>query len=61
MKQKEKRIVIRILAAAVLVAIAMVAPLEGIWRLLIFLIPYAVVGWDVLWGAVREYSPGTGV
>ena len=58
MKQKEKRIVIRILAAAVLVAIAMVAPLEGIWRLLIFLIPYAVVGWDVLWGAVRNILRG---
>ncbi len=58
MKQKEKRIVIRILAAAVLVAIAMVAPLEGIWRLLVFLIPYAVVGWDVLWGAVRNILRG---
>lgn len=58
MKQKEKRIVIRILVAAVLVAIAMIVPLEGIWRLLAFLLPYAVVGWDVLWRAVRNILRG---
>ena len=58
MKQKEKRIVIRILVAVVLVAIAMIVPLEGIWRLLAFLLPYAVVGWDVLWRAVRNILRG---
>ena len=58
MKQKEKRIVIRILVAAVLVAIAKIVPLEGIWRLLAFLLPYAVVGWDVLWRAVRNILRG---
>lgn len=58
MKQKEKRIVIRILVAAVLVAIAMIVPLKGIWRLLAFLLPYAVVGWDVLWRAVRNILRG---
>lgn len=58
MKQKEKRIVIRILVAAVLVAIAMIVSLEGIWRLLAFLLPYAVVGWDVLWRAVRNILRG---
>ncbi len=58
MKQKEKRIVIRILVAAVLVAIAMIVSLEGIWRLLAFLLPYAVVGWDVLWRAVRNIIRG---
>lgn len=58
MKQKEKRIVIRIFVAAVLVAIAMIVPLEGIWRLLAFLLPYAIVGWDVLWRAVRNILRG---
>lgn len=58
MKQKEKRIVIRIFVAAVLVAVAMIVPLEGIWRLLAFLLPYAVVGWDVLWRAVRNILRG---
>ena len=36
----------------------MLAPLEGVWRLLLFLVPYAVVGWDVLWKAVRNILHG---
>ncbi len=58
MKAKEKRIVARTAIAAVLVAAAMLAPLEGVWRLLLFLVPYAVVGWDVLWKAVRNILHG---
>ena len=58
MKAKEKRVLIRIIVAAVLVAAAMLAPLEGVWRLLAFLVPYAVVGWDVLWGAIRNILRG---
>lgn len=58
MKAKEKRVLIRIIVAAVLVTAAMLAPLEGVWRLLAFLVPYAVVGWDVLWGAIRNILRG---
>ena len=58
MKQEEKRVILRIVIAAVLVAAAMIVPLEGYWRLAAFLIPYAVVGWDVLWGAVRNILRG---
>ena len=58
MKQEEKRVILRIVIAAVLVAAAMIAPLEGIWRLVAFLIPYALVGWDVLWRAVRNILRG---
>lgn len=58
MKKKEKWILIRIVTAAVLVAAAMIAPLEGYWRLAAFLVPYAIVGWDVLWGALRNIFRG---
>ena len=58
MKQEEKRVILRIVIAAVLVAAAMIVPLEGYWRLAAFLIPYAVVGWDVLWRAVRNILRG---
>ena len=57
-KKKEKWILIRIVTAAVLVAAAMIAPLEGYWRLAAFLVPYAIVGWDVLWGALRNIFGG---
>mgnify|MGYP005775901477 CR=1 FL=1 len=57
-KKKEKWILIRIVTAAVLVAAAMIAPLEGYWRLAAFLVPYAIVGWDVLWGALRNIFRG---
>lgn len=57
-KKKEKWILIRIVTAAVLVAAAMIAPLEGYWRLAAFLLPYAIVGWDVLWGALRNIFRG---
>ena len=58
MKSKEKRVLIRIIIAAVFVVAAMLAPLQGVWRLLAFLVPYAVVGWDVLWRALRNILHG---
>lgn len=58
MKKKEKRVLIRIFAAAILLVVAALLPLEGFWRLLAFLIPYALVGWDVLWHAVRNILHG---
>ena len=58
MNKKQKRSLYRILCAAVLFAAAMLLPLEGIWRILAFLVPYAVVGWDVLWRAVRNIAHG---
>lgn len=33
-------------------------PVTGIIRLLCFLVPYAVIGWDVLWKAVRNIFHG---
>ena len=58
MKKKEKRVLVRIFAAAILLAVAALLPLEGFWRLLAFVVPYALVGWDVLWHAVRNILHG---
>ena len=58
MSRKHKQMLIRIgVSAALLIACAL-SPLEGIWRLLAFLVPYAVIGWDVLWKAVRNIAHG---
>ncbi len=58
MTRKQKITLIRILAAAALLAAAMLLPLEGLPRLAAFLVPYAVIGWDVLWRAVRNIAHG---
>lgn len=58
MTKKQKRSLARILIAAVLLVAAWLLPLEGIWKLLVFLVPYAVVGWDVLWKSLRNIAHG---
>lgn len=49
---------VRIGAGAVLFALALLLPAEGTLRLAAFIVPYAVVGWDVLWRAVRNITRG---
>ena len=58
MSKKQKRMLFRVLASAVLFAVALLLPTEGWLRLLTFLIPYAVIAWDVLWRAVRNIAHG---
>ena len=49
---------VRIIAAAVLLAAGYLIPAQGWVRLVVFLVPYAVIGWDILWKAVRNISHG---
>ena len=59
MTTKQKKHLARIIAAAVLLALVwFVLPLEGIWQLLAYCVPYFIVGWDVLWGAIRKILHG---
>ena len=59
MTRRHKQNLARILTAGVLLIGAALTPEEwGLWRLPIFLIPYFVVGWDVLWSAVRNIAHG---
>ena len=58
MNKRQKKTLLRILAATVLLITATLIPLDGWVRCLIFLIPYAVIGWDVLWRAVRNIAHG---
>ena len=59
MTRKQKKHLARIIAAAVLLALVwFVLPLEGIWKLLAYCVPYFIVGWDVLWGAIRKILHG---
>lgn len=58
MTKKQKRMLVRILISGVLLVAAALLPVEGWIRRLAFLIPYAVIGWDVLWRAVRNIAHG---
>ncbi|MGN0984921.1 MAG: heavy metal translocating P-type ATPase [Candidatus Enterenecus sp.] len=58
MTKKQKKTLARIIAAAILLIAAALLPVEGLWRLPLFLIPYFLVGWDVLWKAVRNIAHG---
>ena len=58
MSKKQKRMLRRILVSAVLFVICVLLPVSGWPRLLVFLAPYGVIGWDVLWRAVRNIAHG---
>ena len=62
MSRKQKRNLARILAsAALLIAVAVIGamlPVPGWLKLLLYFIPYGVIGYDVLWEAVRNIIRG---
>ena len=60
MSKKQKRMLFRILLSAALLLAAVLLPLINfpLLRLAVFLIPYGVIGWDVLWRAIRNIAHG---
>ena len=48
MNKKQKKVLIRILVAAVLMIVFSQLPVEGYVRFLLFMIPYLVIGYDIL-------------
>ena len=58
MTKKEKTMLVRIAVSAVLLIAAVLVPYEGVWRFLLFFPAYFVIGWYVLWRAVRNIAHG---
>jgi Cd2+/Zn2+-exporting ATPase len=58
MSRRQKKTLFRIIAAFAIWLGVIFAPLDGIWKLIAFLVPYAVIGWDVLFGAARGIFHG---
>ncbi len=48
MNKKQKKVLIRIIAAAVLLVILNLIPVSGVLKFVLFLIPYIVIGYDIL-------------
>ena len=58
MTRKQKKMLVRIVASAVLLIAAVLVPYQGLWRFALFLPAYFVIGWDVLWRAARNIAHG---
>lgn len=58
MTKKQKKVLIRIIVAAILLVILHFVPLEGMWLGLLYLIPYAVIGYDILKKAILGIMHG---
>lgn len=58
MSRKLKKNIIRIILSVILLILAVLIPAEGIWKLILFLFPYLIIGYDILWRAVRNIAHG---
>ena len=53
MNKKQKRSLIRIIVAAILMIVLHFAPVSGMVRFGLYLVPYLVIGYDILWKAFK--------
>lgn len=58
MTRKQKKMLLRIISAVVLCIAVWALPVKGWLRAVLFAVPYLIVGWDVLWSAVRNIFGG---
>lgn len=58
MTRKQKKVLIRILLSVLLTAVISLFPIEGIWKFALYLIPYMIIGYDILWSAAKGIGNG---
>ena len=58
MNKKQKKMLFRILLAAVLLIALQFTPVTGYWRLAAFIIPYLIIGYDILIKAAKGIKNG---
>ena len=58
MSKKQKKVLYRLILAAVLLVAASLLPVTGVWKFLCFLVPYFIIGYDVLLGALHGIVNG---
>ncbi len=54
MTSKQKKVLIRIIISFVALVIASFIPVKGNVQFLIFLVPYLIIGYDIIWKAIRN-------
>ena len=58
MSRRQKRMLIRIIVSFVLLVVAKCLSFDGWLGYASFLVPYAVIGWDIIWKALRNICHG---
>ena len=58
MRKKQKIMLVRILAAAALLIAMNFVPAQGWIRFVLYLIPYLIIGYDILWKAIKGIKNG---
>ncbi len=58
MSKKQKKSLWRIIISAILLIIVVLLPFDGWMKSFLFFIPYLIIGWDVLWRAIRNILNG---
>lgn len=58
MTSGQKKTLIRIIVSLATLVIAALIPVDGYMRLGVFLVPYLIIGYDILWKAVRNILHG---
>ena len=58
MNRKQKKVFIRIITASILTVVCLLLPFSGMLRLALFLLPYFVIGYDILKKALRGILRG---
>ncbi len=58
MTRKQKKMLIRIIISAVLMVSVKIFNLNGIAEIIVYLLSYFIIGWDILWKAVRNIFRG---
>ncbi len=53
MNKKQKKVSLRIILAAALIIVFSLLPVEGVLRFILFMIPYLVIGYDILKKAIK--------
>ncbi|MHB1314067.1 MAG: heavy metal translocating P-type ATPase [Christensenellales bacterium] len=58
MNKNQKRFLLRIMIAAMIYTALFFIPAQGYTRLLLYIIPYAIAGWDIVYKAARSLAFG---
>ena len=61
MNKKQKKMLTRILIAAIMVAALSLVPVQGYLRAVLYMIPYLVIGYDILFKSMEGNQKQTGI
>ena len=58
MDKTQRTMLLRIFSSAALLFLPLLVPAEGLGKAALYLLPYGIIGWDVLWRAARNIVRG---